>query len=87
MYERVLIIDDSTEIRDFLAEYILEPRGYRVLAAANGLMGLEMAIAERPDLMITDQQMPQMTGLQVLQKLRERKIDIPAFDWAYVTIS
>ncbi|UCC54649.1 MAG: response regulator [Anaerolineaceae bacterium] len=78
MYERVLIIDDSTEIRDFLAEYILEPRGYRVLAAANGLMGLEMAIAERPDLMITDQQMPQMTGLQVLQKLRERKIDIPA---------
>ena len=49
-----------------------------MLLAANGLMGLEMAIAERPDLMITDQQMPQMTGLQVLKKLRERDIDIPA---------
>ena len=78
MYERVLVIDDSKEIRDFLAEYILEPRGYQVLTAENGLMGLEMVIAERPDLMITDQQMPQMTGLQVLKHLREREIDIPA---------
>jgi two-component system NtrC family sensor kinase len=78
MYERVLIIDDSKEIRDYLTEYILEPRGYHVLSAANGLMGLEMAIAERPDLMITDQQMPQMTGLRVLKHLREREIDIPA---------
>jgi two-component system NtrC family sensor kinase len=77
MSERVLVIDDSKEIRDFLAEYILEPRGFEVLSAVDGLMGLEMAIAERPDLMITDQQMPQMTGMQVLQKLREREIDIP----------
>jgi DNA-binding response OmpR family regulator len=77
MSERVLVIDDSTEIRDFLAEYILEPRGFEVLSAVDGLMGLEMAIAERPDLIITDQQMPQLTGLQVLQKLRERKVDIP----------
>ncbi len=78
MSERVLVIDDSKEIRDFLAEYILEPKGFEVLLAVDGLMGLEMAIAERPDLMITDQQMPQMTGLQVLKKLREREVDIPA---------
>lgn len=78
MAERVLIIDDNKDIRDFLAEYILEPRGFEVLSAVDGLMGLEMAIAERPDLMITDQQMPNMTGLQVLQKLQERNIDIPA---------
>ena len=77
MSERVLVIDDSKEIRDFLAEYILEPSGFEVLSAVDGLMGLEMAIAERPDLIITDQQMPQMTGMQVLQKLRERKVDIP----------
>jgi len=77
MSERVLVIDDSKEIRDFLAEYILEPRGFVVLSAVDGLMGLEMAIAERPDLMITDQQMPQMTGMQVMQKLREREVDIP----------
>ncbi len=78
MSERVLIIDDSKEIRDFLIEYILEPMGFEVLSADDGLMGLELAISERPDLMITDQQMPQLTGLQVLQKLRDRKVDIPA---------
>ncbi len=78
MYERVLIIDDSQEIRDFLCEYILEPKGFEVLQASNGLMGLEMAIAKEPDLMIVDQQMPRLTGLEVLEKLRERGIEIPA---------
>lgn len=78
MYERVLIIDDSQEIRDFLCEYILQPKGFEVLQASNGLMGLEMAIAKEPDLMIVDQQMPRLTGLEVLEKLRERGVEIPA---------
>ena len=78
MYERVLVIDDSQDIRDFLVENILRPKGFEVLTASDGLMGLELAIAKEPDLMITDQQMPGLTGLQVLQKLRERNIDIPA---------
>ena len=78
MYERVLIIDDSQEIRDFLSDYILKPKGFEVLMASNGLMGLEMAIAKEPDLMIVDQQMPRLTGVEVLEKLRERGIEIPA---------
>jgi len=78
MYERVLIIDDSQEIREFLSEYILQPKGFEVLQAANGLIGLEMAIAKEPDLMIVDQQMPRLTGLEVLEKLKERGIEIPA---------
>ena len=78
MYERVLIIDDSQEIRDFLSDYILKPKGFEVLTASNGLMGLEMAIAKEPDLMIVDQQMPRLTGLEVLEKLQERGIEIPA---------
>lgn len=78
MNERVLIIDDSQEIRDFLAEYILQPKGFEVMIASNGLMGLEMAIAKEPDLMIVDQQMPRLTGLEVLEKLKERGIEIPA---------
>ncbi len=78
MYERVLVIDDSQEIREFLSEYILKPKGFEVLSASNGLMGLEMAIAKEPDLMIVDQQMPRLTGLEVLEKLKERGIEIPA---------
>ena len=77
MAERVLVVDDSKEIRDFLAEYVLEPKGFQVLTASDGLMGLEMAISERPDLMITDQQMPQLTGLELLTKLQEHKIVVP----------
>jgi PAS domain S-box-containing protein len=76
--ERVLVVDDSKEVRDFLVEYVLEPKGFQALTASNGLMGLEMAMTERPDLMITDQQMPQLTGLELLQKLREHDIDLPA---------
>jgi two-component system, NtrC family, sensor kinase len=78
MAELVLVVDDSIETRDFLISHILEPKGFQVLAASNGLMGLEIAISERPDLMITDQQMPQLTGLELLQNLRERQIEIPA---------
>jgi DNA-binding response OmpR family regulator len=37
MYERVLVIDDSQEIREFLCEYILQPKGFEVMQAANGL--------------------------------------------------
>lgn len=77
MTERVLVVDDSKEIRDFLVDYVLEPKGFQVLTASNGLMGLEMAMTERPDLMITDQQMPQLTGLELLTKLQEHNIDIP----------
>ncbi len=78
MTERVLVIDNSKETRDFLIERMLEPKGFEVLVASNGLMGLEIAISERPDLMIIDQQIPQLTGLQLLKSLRERQIDIPA---------
>lgn len=78
MYERVLVVDDSQEVRDFLIEYILKPKGFEVLVATNGLMGLEMAIAKEPDLMIVDQQMPRLTGLELLQKLRDRGLEIPA---------
>jgi two-component system NtrC family sensor kinase len=43
-----------------------------------GLIGLEMAIAKEPELMIVDQQMPRLTGLEVLEKLKERGVEIPA---------
>ena len=68
---------EAADIREFLCEYILKPRGFEVLTADNGMMGLEMAIAHQPDLMIVDQQMPRLTGLEMLEKLRERGLKIP----------
>lgn len=76
--ERVLVIDDAREIREFLIEYILEPGGFEVLTAADGLEGLQLAFSERPDLLIVDFQMPNMSGLELLRRLRLRRVDIPA---------
>jgi len=75
--ERVLIIDDSVETQQLLAELVLEPKGYRPLAALDGEEGLRLALHEQPDLIILDMQLPKMNGLEVLQALRRRDVDIP----------
>lgn len=76
--EQVLIVDDSREIREFLAEYVLKPKGFGVLTASDGLEGLKCAFSERPDLMIVDVEMPNMSGLELLHRIRLRRLDIPA---------
>ncbi|HZD11737.1 MAG TPA: response regulator [Candidatus Binatia bacterium] len=76
--ERVLVVDDAREIREFLTEYILEPQGFEVLTASDGLEGLQLAFSEQPDLLIVDVQMPNMSGLELLRRLRLRRVDIPA---------
>lgn len=75
--ERVLVIDDSREVRDIIANLILEPAGYRVVTATNGTDGFRMAVEMQPDLVILDEQMPGMTGIQVLRAMREQNLQIP----------
>jgi len=68
---RVLIIDDDDAVRSSL-KMIFEYEGYEVLLAANGPVGLKIAEQEAPDLVFLDVKMPQMDGLEVLKRLRER---------------
>ncbi len=75
--ELVLVVDDSAEIRHFLVQYVLAPLGYRTITAADGLDGLQMAVAQKPDLMIVDVQMPHMSGLELLRRLHQRQLRIP----------
>lgn len=75
--ERILVVDDGRENREFVAEYVLRPNGYQPIMARDGREGLEKAIAERPDLMLLDLQMPRMNGVQVLQALARENINIP----------
>ena len=72
MKARVLIIDDEDAVRSSL-KMIFEYEGYEVLLAANGPVGLKMAEQESPDLVMLDIKMPQMDGLEVLKKLKERE--------------
>ena len=76
--ERVLVIDDGKDIRDFVVNYILVPNGFEVLVARDGAEGLQKALREEPDFIITDMQMPRMTGLEVIQALAERGKNIPS---------
>ncbi len=72
----VLTIDDDQFVRESLANF-LEEFGYTVLQAADGLQGLELLAAHRPDLILVDLRMPRMDGLQVLAKVQEVAPEIP----------
>ena len=65
----ILTIDDEEGILNFL-RVRLRLEGYKVLTANNGEVGLQLAEANNPDLIILDLQMPEMDGYQVLQQLR-----------------
>jgi two-component system NtrC family sensor kinase len=75
--EKILVVDDRDDSLQFLTEYILNPNGYKSITAKDGVRGLELALAEQPDLIIMDLKMPRMTGLEVLAALRERSVNIP----------
>lgn len=65
---KILIIDDERAIRNTLKD-ILELEGYSVSVAENGKQGVEMAEKESFDLIYSDIKMPEMDGLEVLDKL------------------
>jgi len=75
--ERILIVDDGRESREFIADYILKPNGYDTLMARDGREGLDLAIKHKPDLILLDLQMPRMNGIEMLQAMTEQSIDIP----------
>jgi two-component system NtrC family sensor kinase len=75
--ERVLIVDDSPEIVDFVSEYVLKPNDYQVLVASDGEAGLNIALDQQPDLILLDMNMPKMTGMELLEALSTRKVNIP----------
>ena len=66
----VLAVDDSATMREMVA-FVLESAGYRVLEAEDGVKGLDRAMGTLVDLVITDQNMPNMDGLTLVRSLRE----------------
>ena len=69
MNKTILIIDDEPEIVELLTEFVKQ-LGHSALSASNGLHGLEIAISQNPDLVISDINMPKMNGLEMLEKLK-----------------
>ena len=77
MSTRILLVDDATETRNFLAESILSPEGYEVYTAANGTEAIDLVREVQPALIISDYLMPKVTGLDLLKNLKDNGINIP----------
>ena len=75
--ETILLIEDNAENVEFMVDYLLTPNGYNPIVASDGRQGLEMALTTNPDLIILDFKLPGMSGIQVLEALRENQVDIP----------
>jgi DNA-binding response OmpR family regulator len=75
MKSRILIIDDDLTLLHLLGQYLRES-DFDVVEAANGPVGLRMAYAEKPDLVLLDVMLPGMDGWEVGTRLRELT-DIP----------
>ncbi|HEX6865191.1 MAG TPA: response regulator, partial [Thermoanaerobaculia bacterium] len=69
MTATVLVVDDDTGFRE-LALDILRSEGYRLLEAGSGEEALRLAALEEVDLVLTDQRMPGLQGLDLIQRLR-----------------
>jgi len=77
--ENILIVDDEEDLVARVLKKILEDLGYNVIAKYSGIQALK-AFCEEPDwfdLVITDQTMPRMTGIELSQKLLAIRSDIP----------
>jgi len=68
--KRILVIDDDSAVMA-LTTRALRSRGFQTLTAHNGVVGLEMAKTQLPDLIICDIQMPQLNGFETLAALRQ----------------
>jgi two-component system, OmpR family, alkaline phosphatase synthesis response regulator PhoP len=77
--KKILVADDESHILHVVS-LKLRNAGFEVLTAADGQEALELAISERPDLIITDYHMPQLSGLELCRKLKHDPITakIPA---------
>jgi DNA-binding response OmpR family regulator len=65
----ILVVEDDPRVRSALVRAMGE-RGYATSSASTGMTGLEMAVAERPDLVVVDLGLPDIDGYEVLRMLR-----------------
>lgn len=67
--QTILVVDDLDEARSLLSHW-LEMRGYRTVKAGNGQEAVEVALRERPQLILMDISMPQLDGFSAMRRIR-----------------
>lgn len=71
----ILIVDDEPSIRDLL-RYNLEKEGYKIIEASDGITGVNVALEQKPDLMLLDIMLPKLDGLSVCKRVKN-SLNIP----------
>ena len=67
---KILVVEDDEVTRELMRK-ALERRGYGVSVAEDGIAGYELALSERPDLIITDIRMPAADGAHLVRRVRD----------------
>ncbi|GGK17995.1 response regulator [Pilimelia terevasa] len=76
---KILIADDSRVMRQIVIRTLRQAGfdGHELVEADDGRKAYELAVAEQPDLVISDWNMPELTGLEVLRKVRASGAEMP----------
>ena len=67
---RILLVEDNEMNRDMLSRRLVR-HGFEVVVAVDGRQGLDMALSERPDLILMDMSLPEMDGWEAARRIRE----------------
>ena len=81
MAKKIMTVDDSTSMRQMVS-FTLEQHGYDIIEAANGSEALEKLNKEKIDMLITDINMPELDGLDLVRRVR----DNPAYKFLPIII-
>jgi two-component system, response regulator, stage 0 sporulation protein F len=74
--KKILVVEDDMPIRNLYKEELID-EGYNVVTAPDGLAGYELFRKEKPDLITIDIKMPNMNGLELLDKIRKEDKTVP----------
>jgi len=74
--QTALVIDDDSSLRDTVG-LMLENDGFHAVLASDGRIGLEQALAMKPELILVDLRMPGISGIEVCEQLRNRGMKTP----------
>src|SRR5450432_389166 len=73
---KILIVEDNEENRDALSRR-LQRRGFEIVMAADGKIGVAMAQSEKPDLILMDMNMPELDGWEATRQIKKEAGDLP----------
>jgi two-component system chemotaxis response regulator CheY len=76
---KILIADDSRVMRQIVTRTLRQAgfSGYDVVEAADGRQAFDTIVSEKPNLVLSDWNMPEMTGIEVLKALRANGVQVP----------